>query len=426
MAAFTRLDWHDEGYRAGHKHHWIKQAEFPSGLKLPVRNQAREVLNRFWSEFQSILNDEEHPQHATSREFVAESNWAAIPSCDAFEMGLPYELQGCEPKLIAYYQTQVDRVRKGESTTVVAEDCIKPEWSVGRKGIVHRQEDLEWLIPILNDHYAVTKDMTDPEAIQLANKATLDRIENRWNTRDETPAEPSIAIDSFEMQTVPVIHRWFRMFYPEHEDAVRTYLADFDEERKPDIEVPTEDHAAAYISWYDAWAFCQWARWKTMDAETGTVHYRCRLPHEAEWEYAARANGPKHARYWWGNDFYTEFDRPNAVERLTTPRAHADGRRGKTRNPMVNVEANPFGLKDVLGNVWEWMANPYHEIYTLGPPDSKNRPAVNPLRTMRGGLWYVQEHLTKITNRFQLPCDDRDFKMGFRIIREPRKSLDEG
>lgn len=45
---------------------------------------------------------------------------------------------------------------------------------------------------------------------------------------------------------------------------------------------------------------------------------------------------------------------------------------------------------------------------------------------MRGGLWYVQEHLTKITNRFELPCDDRDFKMGFRVIRQPRKSRDEG
>lgn len=380
MAGLPRLDWHDRGYRAGQNDKWLIPGTYFDKRKPKVCKLAQDVLKQYWGEFQSILADQTHPQHTTAKEFISDEFWSRIPGCEAYEMGLPIELQGTEPKLEAYYRAQVRRVCAGELTSTVAEDCVKPEWSVGRKGLVHRQDDLAWLIPILNECQTAVQGLTDAAEIERALQHAVDQIKDGWSKCDETPAEKMVAVDPFEMQTVPVIHRWFRMFYPRHKDAVRIYLADFDDERLESVSVPGEDHAAAYVSWYDAWAFCQWARWSVTNDSVGTVHYRCRLPHEAEWEYAARGDGPKHARYWWGDEFYEKIDSAE-VERLSTSRAHADGRRGCTRNPVLNVDANSFGLKDVLGNVWEWTANPYEEVYRLGPTPG-GQPAANHARRL--------------------------------------------
>ena len=48
------------------------------------------------------------------------------------------------------------------------------------------------------------------------------------------------------------------------------------------------------------------------------------------------------------------------------------------------------------------------------------RPPVNCTRAMRGGLWYYLNVLATCTARFRLYCDDRDYKMGFRVVREER------
>ena len=80
--------------------------------------------------------------------------------------------------------------------------------------------------------------------------------------------------------------------------------------------------------------------------------------------------------------------------------------------------------------MWEWTANIYDarkeeetrdiEIMHYSRMYPKTRPPVNCARTMRGGLWYFLDLLAHLTARCRFYCDDRDYKMGFRVIREER------
>ena len=89
------------------------------------------------------------------------------------------------------------------------------------------------------------------------------------------------------------------------------------------------------------------------------------------------------------------------------------------------ITANGFELKHMLGNVWEWMANVYTERdgaenpygYSRDDPSDPKSVPINQPRSMRGGLWYFNDLMTFCTNRFRLPPGDRDYKMGFRLVR---------
>jgi formylglycine-generating enzyme required for sulfatase activity len=257
-------------------------------------------------------------------------------------------------------------------------------------------------------------------------QTALKILENKWSRHDETPAENPQRVASFVMHQLPILHRWYHLFAPGHRLTVTEYL-----EPTPH---PPDDNPAIYISWFDAWAFCQWATWTVDDptAKGGRRRFGLRLPHELEWEYAARwapngAGQPEPIqygqRYWWGDEFYRAEDSPEP-EPLSNELAHTIGVPGQTRAP-VNAAPNGLGFCDILGNVWEWTANVYEmrkeEEYSRAfPQQPTERPAVNCLRTMRGGLWYYLDLLANCTARFRLYSNDRDYKMGFRVVCEER------
>ncbi|WEJ31705.1 SUMF1/EgtB/PvdO family nonheme iron enzyme [Devosia sp. SD17-2] len=385
---------------------------------------ARTALETFRGDFQHLRETGTDEQRAVAADLI-DQGWIEVQS-GTFSMGAPSERQGFPRKTRAFWEFQLDRIQNGEDAMLVSEECNRPEWFTGLQGKKLRQEDIDDLHgEIIGPFEAAVRAHGD---LVAARAAALEAIEEKWRRRDETPAEREQRVAAFTMKDVPTLHEWFWLFAPGHRQSVLHYLSlagggGADVERPH----PPADHPVIYVSWYDAWAFCQWANWQK-DGQA----YGCRLPHEPEWEYACRHGRIDGApelvderwEYWWGRNFYEHPD-SKEPEALSNALAHARGTPGDTRAPY-GAQPNGLGFRDMLGNVWEWSANLYdaREEKLLNSPsrysrhEPRTRPPVNVSRTMRGGLWYFVDHIATCTSRYRLGCDDRDYKMGFRLVRE--------
>jgi len=85
--------------------------------------------------------------------------------------------------------------------------------------------------------------------------------------------------------------------------------------------------------------------------------------------------------------------------------------------PVGSFAPNPWGLYDMLGNVWEWMADDWHD--SLSDPIPSQNPRIKSektlLRAVRGGSWFNIPRIVRSATR--LRGDDRDASTGFRLAR---------
>ncbi len=143
-----------------------------------------------------------------------------------------------------------------------------------------------------------------------------------------------------------------------------------------------ESHPVVSISWNDANAYC-----------TGLGK---RLPTEAEWEYAARADSTTF--YWWGkkiprsSNLVANLADKAAKEKFRWSYAIDSYDDGYARTaPVGSFQANPWGLYDMSGNVWEWVADWYAEnYYQTSPRKNPKGPSSGDYRALRGGSWSSQ------------------------------------
>ena len=145
------------------------------------------------------------------------------------------------------------------------------------------------------------------------------------------------------------------------------------------------------VSWYEAEAFCKWAK--------------CRLPSEAEWEKAAR--GTDGRKYPWGNQ------KPN--------KNLANFNRNVGRITQVGKYSpagdSPFGCVDMAGNIWEWCADWYNKDYYVNSPKSNPLgPETGTDKVLRGGSWNYYESL-RVSNRLRNNPDGNGGYFGFRCLR---------
>jgi len=414
-----------------------------------ARQLAREALAPFKGHFSKLLAETseagdaardlaEYDPRPGAKERSEISRWLDVPF-GKYEMGTidDDEHQGFPSKTLAHWNAVLDRLLEGKvPPSELATELTPLKWFSGAQGERSRVEDTKWLAEeIFAPHLATVKGGSDNE--KASRDWILGKIRSYFRRRDEIPWENPQDVKSFTMHEVPVLNRWFFAFAPGHEAVVRETLrrnagGDFSK-----LPWDTQDRPAIYISWFDAWAFAQWANWQDADGKKVS----CRLPHEAEWEYACRwdtdglgglcevATGQS---YWWGNDFYHDLDSPEAeYPGDKRPWAHVYAEPGDTRPPGA-ANPNGLGFKDMLGNVWEWCANPYdfqkeaeiREVdeshYSRHFPAAGYRPRVAPVRAMRGGIWYYLDMLATCSNRFRLGPNDPDYKLGFRLVKEVR------
>jgi formylglycine-generating enzyme required for sulfatase activity len=169
----------------------------------------------------------------------------------------------------------------------------------------------------------------------------------------------------------------------------------------------TDAHPVVGVNWYDAQEYLRW-----LSEATGR-HYR--LPSEAEWEYACRA-GTRTA-FSFGDTISTS--QANYDGNFTyNGGARGEYRRGTT--PAGMFPANPWGLFDMHGNVWEWVQDVVHDNYEGAPLDGSAWEAGGDQarRILRGGSWLYNPRYLRSALRNGFSSALSNDIVGFRVVRE--------
>jgi formylglycine-generating enzyme required for sulfatase activity/predicted Ser/Thr protein kinase len=178
----------------------------------------------------------------------------------------------------------------------------------------------------------------------------------------------------------------------------------------------TSAHPVTCVSWQDATAYAAW-----LSQKSGQTY---RLPSASEWEYAARG----------GADIATPWGR-NAGEACRSANV-ADGAAAKRypgwavqpcddgfvhSAPVGSFSANAFGLRDPLGNVFEWVEDCWFDDYTDAPADGSARSGgACAERELRGGSWFTQPAHVRAQYRNRFAPGYRSNSIGIRLAREIR------
>jgi formylglycine-generating enzyme required for sulfatase activity len=161
------------------------------------------------------------------------------------------------------------------------------------------------------------------------------------------------------------------------------------------------DLPVVWVSWADAETFCRW-----LDG---------RLPSQAEWEFAARG-GREGWRYPWGNEI------PVSDEGAVRGARFFDGAAGGVAAPgtVKSFSPNAFGLYDMAGNVWEWVADVWHPSYVGAPTDGSAwlTEGDSAHRVVRGGSSFDQAASLRVSVAGKGSSESRLENIGFRCLRE--------
>ncbi len=175
-------------------------------------------------------------------------------------------------------------------------------------------------------------------------------------------------------------------------------------------------HPALNLTWNDAVAMSRW-----LSKQEGKTY---RLPTEAEWEYACRAGST--TRYFNGDDPQKLIEVANTFDADAAqnwPRWRAAALAGHDgfafTAPVGSFPPNAFGLHDMIGNAWEWVADWYDDhTYANSPARDPQGPASGNVRLRRGGSWHTWPLYSRCTYRNWNSPQTRYTLVGFRLLLE--------
>jgi len=173
-----------------------------------------------------------------------------------------------------------------------------------------------------------------------------------------------------------------------------------------------DDQPVVQVNWQAATDFAAWLSKKSGE--------RFRLPSEAEWEYAARANTDT-ARYWGdsSDDACTYANVHDNTSKALFTWTHHDCHDGyAVTAPVGQFRPNLFGLYDILGNAWEWTCSVYDKDYSGAEKACASKGSTD-RRVIRGGGWTDGPRDVRSAGRGGDTPDFRDGFIGFRLARTP-------
>ena len=280
------------------------------------------------------------------------------------------------------------------------------------------------LIPLrmhLNAHDSISTPVSEPKPIAVEPKQIItpslpapgQTFRDRLKIGGEGPLMVVIPAGRFLMGSPENESGRFDNEGPRHEVqiaqpfAMSVYTVTFEDynlfcehttRKKPDFNWGQEDRPVIDVSWYDAQNYCAW-----LSEQTG---FNYRLPSEAEWEYAARAETT--SAYYWGDE-------------VSSNNANCNGCGSQWDNkesaPVGSFSANQYGLYDMHGNVWEWCQDTWHDNYKDAPSDGLSWEKGNSAaRMLRGGCWDDRPDLARSSARSCYHPDFSDVNIGFRVL----------
>jgi len=190
--------------------------------------------------------------------------------------------------------------------------------------------------------------------------------------------------------------------------------------------VGREQHPVVHVAYEDAEAYARWAG--------------KRLPTEAEWEFAARG-GLSGQRYTWGNELQPGGQWKANIWEGTFPYKNSGADGFVHTAPVGHYDANPYGLFDMAGNVWEWCSDWYRpDTYEIDSRANQSRATRNPVgavreksfdpqepgvpkRVQRGGSFLcTDQYCTRymVGSRGKGAPDTGSNHVGFRCVADPR------
>jgi len=190
-----------------------------------------------------------------------------------------------------------------------------------------------------------------------------------------------VEVEAFEMMRRPVTFSQY-----EH------YCAEKGVKPPADQGLGRGEQPLINVSYWEARQYCYWLNSKQQD-------YIYRLPTELEWEYVCRAGT--------GSEYWATSHSGEKI-RHSRKCSHTG------RDFLVGLlPANPWGLFDMHGNIWEWCA-------CEAEADAKPQHSKGRFMSFRGGAWYqVSSFIRSVYRQFNQP-DAKEFSLGFRLARDSR------
>ena len=163
------------------------------------------------------------------------------------------------------------------------------------------------------------------------------------------------------------------------------------------------------VDWYDAVRYTAW-----LSQKSGRDY---RLSTEAEWEYAVRAG--TNTPWFWGVS-------PDLADKYVWHRSNS----GEDTQPVGGKEPNYWELHDMIGNVWEWVEDDWHDCYEGAPNEGapwlqeQGQDRDRKPRVMRGGCWGLAPSDLRCALRSLNFPKDRNRDVGFRLVCCPPSRVD--
>jgi formylglycine-generating enzyme required for sulfatase activity len=248
--------------------------------------------------------------------------------------------------------------------------------------------------PAFEEPARVTSDLNAPlpdmVRVPPGNESLAFTMGSETGTSFERPALEVTIAQPFHMSRTPITFEQYAAF------AAAIGL----EAPKPrGLDEATGPMPVVQVTWQNARDYADW-----LGELTGSS---CRLPSEAEWEFACRAG--TETRYWWGDDFDPT---------MANTREGGPGR--PTPVGTFPPTPNDWGLYDMSGNVWEWIEDHWHPNYVDAPRDRSawldQDPPETRARVVRGGAWNYLPDAARCASRRGFNPLGPNVSIGFRVV----------